>query len=123
MPSSDCDRRHMDGHIKPHRCPHVECPRHTSGFARRDNFNNHLKTHQNEKKHRRSPAPSYSKSLGTRGGGISAGRRSLQRMSPRKRGKLVNFLLVCMELGFEVDEDEEYDAGSDGDEETEDGAD
>jgi hypothetical protein len=44
-------------------------------------------------------------------------------MSPRKRGKLVNFLLVCMELGFEVDEDEEYDAESDGDEETEDGAD
>jgi hypothetical protein len=45
-------------------------------------------------------------------------------MTPRQRGRLVNVLLMCVELGLEVDEDEEDDAGSDDDEETEeDGAD
>jgi hypothetical protein len=111
-------RRHMDGHMKPYVCPEVECPRHTRGFSRRDNYNNHLKTHRNKKKLRRSSASGHSSPLGVLGGGTSAGRRGLQRMTPRQRGRLVNVLLMCYELGFEVDEDEEDDAGSD-DEETE----
>ncbi|KAF8243527.1 hypothetical protein K440DRAFT_664064 [Wilcoxina mikolae CBS 423.85] len=113
-------KRHMDGHTKPHTCPHVECPRHIRGFARRDNYNNHLKTHDNKKKkRRRNPASGHSNLLGVLGGGTSAGRRGLQRMTPRQRGRLVNVLLMCVELGFEMEEDEDDDDGSDGEEETE----
>jgi hypothetical protein len=113
----------MDGHTKPHICPHPECPRHTRGFARRDNYNNHLKTHRDKKKHRRSTASGYSSPLGILGGGTSAGRRGLQKMTPRQRGRLVNVLLMCVELGLEVDKDEEDDARSDDEETEEDGAD
>lgn len=116
--SLTASRRHMDGHTKPYVCTEVGCPRRTRGFSRRDNYNNHLKTHQ-KKKHRRSTASSHSSPLGVLGGRTSAVRRGLQRMTPRQRGRVLNLLLTCLELEIEVDEDEEDDAGSDDDEETE----
>ncbi|KAF8532630.1 hypothetical protein BDD12DRAFT_868612 [Trichophaea hybrida] len=113
-------KRHMDGHTKPHTCPYPDCSRHTRGFARRDNFNNHLKTHQNKKKHRHRPASSHSSPFRVLGAGISAGHRSLENMTSHQRGKVFSTLLKCIELGIVLeDENEEDEAGFDNDEETE----
>jgi hypothetical protein len=96
----------MDSHTKPYICPHIQCPRHTNGFSRRDNLTSHKKIHEN-KKNRTHPLSESANPLGVIGGSINATRRkNLKEMSGQERRRLVNTLLICVELGFDGEDDE-----------------
>ncbi|KAF8533213.1 hypothetical protein BDD12DRAFT_899917 [Trichophaea hybrida] len=103
-------RRHMDSHTRPYICPYVECPRHTNGFSRRDNLTSHIKIHRDKKKSRSPPISEGASPLGAIGGNINATRRkNLKGMSGQERKRLMNTLLICVELGFEDEDEEEND--------------
>jgi hypothetical protein len=96
----------MDSHNKPYICPDAKCPRHTNGFSRRDNLANHVKIHRQRKKQRAVPILEVANPLGVLGGSISASHcKNLKRISGHERRKLMNTLLILIELGFD-DEDE-----------------
>jgi len=95
-------KRHMDTHHRPYTCPEPTCGRHTNGFSRRDNLNAHLKTHQKTlaRDHR---SGSEGGPIASRPSGI---RKQLKGMSGSQRKRLVNVLLLCLEIGFEDDEED-----------------
>ncbi|KAF8244374.1 hypothetical protein K440DRAFT_636130 [Wilcoxina mikolae CBS 423.85] len=106
--ATSAHKRHMDSHTRPYICPDVQCPRHTNGFSRRDNLTSHKKTHEN-RKNRTQPLSGSASPLGVIGGSINATRRrNLRGMSGQERRRLMNTLLICVELGFD-DEEEEND--------------
>jgi len=94
-------RRHMDSHNKPYICPDVKCRRHTSGFSRRDNLANHMKSQHNKKKHRAASVSGVANPLGVLGGRVNENRRkNLEGMSGHDRRKLMDTLLILIDLGF-----------------------
>ncbi|KAF8241406.1 hypothetical protein K440DRAFT_643250 [Wilcoxina mikolae CBS 423.85] len=103
-------KRHMDSHTRPYICPNVQCPRHTNGFSRRDNLTSHIKIHRNKKKNRSLPISEGASPLGAIGGNINAARRkNLKGMSGQERKRLMHTLLICVELGFDDEDEEEND--------------
>jgi hypothetical protein len=104
----------MDSHNKPYICPDVKCPRHINGFSRRDNLANHIKIHRNKKKQRSVPISEVANPLGVLGGGTDASRhKGLRGMSGHERKKLMNTLLVLIELGFDDEHEDENDSVDD----------
>ncbi|KAF8542020.1 hypothetical protein BDD12DRAFT_908247 [Trichophaea hybrida] len=103
--ATSAHKRHMDSHTKPYICPDVQCPRHTNGFSRRDNLTNHKKLHDN-RKNRTQPFTGSPSPHGVIGGSINATRRkNLKGMSGQERRRLMNTLLICVELGFDDEEE------------------
>lgn len=112
--ATSAHKRHMDSHNKPYICPDVKCPRHTNGFSRRDNLANHIKIHRNKKKQRSVPISEVANPLGVLGGSTNASRpKGLRGMSGHERKKLMNTLLVLIELGFDDEHEDENDSVDD----------
>ncbi|KAF8542024.1 hypothetical protein BDD12DRAFT_826993 [Trichophaea hybrida] len=104
----------MDSHTRPYICPDVQCPRHTNGFSRRDNLTSHMKIHQDKKRNRSFQTAEGINTLGVIGGNINSTRRkNLKGMTGEERRRLMDTLLICVELGFNDEEEEENDIEND----------
>ncbi|KAI5801943.1 hypothetical protein FPQ18DRAFT_374250 [Pyronema domesticum] len=96
-------RRHMDTHNKPYICPVVGCRRHTEGFSRKDNRNNHVKSHDraaNPDTSRRI----YSEVPVTKVSGINAYNRE-QRRKKKLTLKLMKQAIVSLLEEMEMEEE------------------
>ncbi|KAI5818482.1 hypothetical protein BZA77DRAFT_291572 [Pyronema omphalodes] len=102
-------RRHMDTHNKPYFCPVKGCRRNTEGFSRKDNRNNHIKSHDRTA----NPGTSqriYPETTQTKISSMSAYNRAQRRtkkLTLRLIKQAIVSLLEEMELEEEVDSEED----------------
>jgi hypothetical protein len=103
----------MDTHNKPYLCPVAGCRRHTEGFSRKDNRNNHVKSHD------RAANPGtfrriYSEVPETKVSGMNAYNREKRRtkkLTLRLMKQAIVSLLEEMEMEEEGDSEEDAKSG------------